>query len=277
MISLTDRRELRVDMHLEGRWVCAYGILKRSDETVDDECTWYEADVKTGRGRVGLTLGIALVEEHGILRCCSKTPGRDWGDEHIAYKAGGYQVRVSRVDDDRAVAGVARCQGALAGAHQALYRPKCPKIEQEQWFGILGFRDGILDAMESGVLIMHAEATNTGEIVGYISCGCTYDKDGTGKHDGGPHAQIHHITVLPEHRGRGVGRMLFNELLGHLREASPSVASDLRISVVENNAEVIRWYRRLGFQEVEDWTVYPNNYPVRFINMRLLRDLAAPD
>jgi len=274
MIGVTGHGELRIDLHLEGRWECAYGILKRS---VEYECEWYEADVKTCRGRAGLTVGMFFDEEHGVLRCYSKPFGSDWGSEHFAYKAGGYKVQVTQLDDDRAITGIARCQGSLAGAHQALYKPQCPKLEQEQWFGILGFRDGILDALESGVLILHAEATNTGEIVGYISCGCNYGDAGTGKHEGGPHAQIHHITVLPEHRGRGVGRMLFKELLSHLQEASPSVTSDLRISVVEMNTEVISWYQRLGFEEVEDWTVYPNNYPVRFINMRLQRDIAAPE
>jgi len=268
-VSMTDWGELRVDLPLEGRWECAFGILKRSSDN------WYEANLKTCRGSTGITLGVTFIEECDVLRCSSKELGNEWGPEQMAYKAGGYKVKVTELDDDRAIAGVARCQGALAGAHQALYKPRCPKLEQEQWFGVMGFRDGIQDAMESGVLILHAEATDTGEIVGYISCGCTYSDEGVGKHDGGPHAQIHHITVLPEHRGRGAGRMLFGELLCHLREASPSVTADLRISVVELNAEVIAWYRRLGFVEVEDWTVYPNNYPVRFINMRLQGDSVA--
>jgi hypothetical protein len=87
-----------------------------------------------------------------------------------------------------------------------------------------------------------------------------------------PWAHINHLTVLPEHRGRGVGRMLFRELMVLLSQRGwPGPGSaEVRISVVERNAEVMAWYKRLGFTELSRRTVYPSNCPVNLIKMRIV-------
>merc|ERR1712118_630292 len=81
-----------------------------------------------------------------------------------------------------------------------------------------------------------------------------------------PWAHINHLTVLPEHRGRGVGKMLYREMLAFLAAdrgwPGSGVLADLLISAVECNSEVLAWYERLGFEEYSRTTVYPSNCPV---------------
>lgn len=169
-----------------------------------------------------------------------------------------------------------------------------------------------------GIVLMHAEAVDTGEVVGYVSCqvaGAGSDDDGASSsssdtprpdtvavdfdslgdldargraaqpaEDGelgfgefsGPNATIGHIAVLEEHRGRGVGGMLFEGLVAHLKEAFPCAAVDLRINVVELNARAIEWYRRLGFLPVDLWvrrfSVKNSLVPVVFLTMQRRED-----
>jgi len=185
-----------------------------------------------------------------------------------------YGVHISQPDDLAVINGIERCQGALAGAHHALYGPAHPQLHQEDWFHALGCR-GVQDAIESGVLFLHAMAVSTGEIVGYISSTSVYDESRPagegGGHAPGPHTKINHIAVLPHHRYRGIGRMLFQELLAHLAIASPSVARDLRLSVAAENGEALEWYRRLDFIEVGDVEMeFPDKSRARFLRMQRL-------
>lgn len=56
---------------------------------------------------------------------------------------------------------------------------------------------------------------------------------------------LHHIVVDPEHRSRGIGRMLIDQLLV---EAEPGV---LTLKVHPDNGAAARLYARLGFEEHE--------------------------
>jgi len=138
--------------------------------------------------------------------------------------------------------------------------------------------ESALDSLESGVLFLHAVDNATGEVVGYISATPVYEGATAALTLGdgwplppGPHTRIHHLAVLPHHRRRGIGRMLFQELLAHLGIASPSVAHDLRLSVAVENAEVLEWYRRLGFIDVDEVEAeFPNKCRARFRRMQRL-------
>jgi len=55
------------------------------------------------------------------------------------------------------------------------------------------------------------------------------------------------IAVSPAARGRGVGRLLMDNVLGRLHEAR---AASLFLEVEETNAPALRLYRRLRFEEV---------------------------
>lgn len=181
--------------------------------------------------------------------------------------ASGYEISLTSEDDADAVFHIAQMQGVLAGAHQAMYKDVFPDANALQWFGVLGINRSCSEAVESGSIIYHARTKDTGVIAGYISCSCNYGGGGGGGarssareagdeealEDDKPHGVVNHIIVLDQHRGHGVGKMLFHELLEHLAEACPSISNDLRISVAERNWRAKEWYERLGFSPVSTW------------------------
>lgn len=56
------------------------------------------------------------------------------------------------------------------------------------------------------------------------------------------------ISLLPEHRNRGIGTALLQELIEESRQSQATV----RLQVLRNNEGAIRLYRRLGFAIVSE-------------------------
>ncbi|HEX8431565.1 MAG TPA: GNAT family N-acetyltransferase [Longimicrobium sp.] len=70
---------------------------------------------------------------------------------------------------------------------------------------------------------------------------------------GRPGLYLEDLFVEPEQRGRGIGRAL----LGHLaRVATERGCGRLEWSVLDWNRDAIRFYRSLGAEAMDDWTVY---------------------
>jgi GNAT superfamily N-acetyltransferase len=68
-----------------------------------------------------------------------------------------------------------------------------------------------------------------------------------------PGIYLEDLFVLPDHRGRGVGRAL----LGHLAHlALERGCGRLEWAVLNWNQEAIRFYERLGARPNSEWTVY---------------------
>lgn len=68
-----------------------------------------------------------------------------------------------------------------------------------------------------------------------------------------PGLYLEDLFVLPEHRGRGVGR----NLLSHLAQlAVERGCGRLEWAVLNWNEEAIRFYERLGAHPNSEWTVY---------------------
>ena len=68
-----------------------------------------------------------------------------------------------------------------------------------------------------------------------------------------PGLYLEDLFVLPEHRGRGVGR----DLLSHLAKlAVERGCGRLEWAVLNWNNEAIRFYERLGAHPNSEWTVY---------------------
>jgi ribosomal protein S18 acetylase RimI-like enzyme len=61
---------------------------------------------------------------------------------------------------------------------------------------------------------------------------------------GCPSLNVHDLAVLPEHRGRGVGRRLLEEIERRARERG---SSKLTLEVHATNEGAMRLYRRFGF------------------------------
>jgi GNAT superfamily N-acetyltransferase len=68
-----------------------------------------------------------------------------------------------------------------------------------------------------------------------------------------PGLYLEDLFVLPDHRGRGVGR----SLLGHLAQlAIERGCGRMEWAVLNWNREAIRFYERLGARPNSEWTVY---------------------
>lgn len=99
-----------------------------------------------------------------------------------------YRVIVTRADDDAAMRGVELCRNALVQAHMGLYDKVYPGIRQNEWLDMVG-SGNIRASMEEGLVILHAESVDTGEVVGYISCSESADERqfiGTWAYNGWP-------------------------------------------------------------------------------------------
>ncbi|MFI5282758.1 MAG: GNAT family N-acetyltransferase [Candidatus Dormibacterales bacterium] len=68
-----------------------------------------------------------------------------------------------------------------------------------------------------------------------------------------PGIYLEDLFVIPEHRGRGVGRALLEHLAGIAVERG---CGRLEWSVLNWNAEAIGFYERLGARPNSEWTVY---------------------
>jgi len=292
----------------------------------------------------------------------------------LQFTRASYRVCRTELHDTAAIRGMERCRGAMVEAHQALYEAVYPGIRQHEWFEVLG-QDNIRKSLETGIVMLHAESLETGEVVGYISCTEGADeaqflgswsvlgeplqsfqvaRDGNGQlrvegvfaliagsgvlaphgrgleakiassadgkrvgavwlsitgpgsisckckgfnetewksevqarrvgagvQDEGPHAKVNHVVVMPGHSCRGVGRLLFEDLLAHLNRASPLAAADIRLSVADANARAISWYLKLGFTIVEVKltrlaTLKLGHVPMVFLTMQRRRGAAC--
>jgi GNAT superfamily N-acetyltransferase len=67
-----------------------------------------------------------------------------------------------------------------------------------------------------------------------------------------PGLYVEDVFVLPEHRGRGIGRMIFRHLA---RRALAEGCRRMQWWVLNWNAPAIGFYRSIGARPVDEWTV----------------------
>jgi len=70
---------------------------------------------------------------------------------------------------------------------------------------------------------------------------------------GRPGIYLEDLFVVPEHRGKGIGRLLLASLA---RLAVERGCGRLEWAVLDWNQDAIRFYERLGARPNSDWTVY---------------------
>lgn len=186
-----------------------------------------------------------------------------------------YKVVVTDTSSAAALTGVDACRATIVGEHQHLYKDIYPHLQPEAWVNFLGCGGSISEALDSGTMVLHAERTDTGQVVGYISCSCTSKEHLAHLDDGRAHRvagdsfyKINHIVVLPEHRHRGVAKQMFAALVDFLKAKSPVIANDLRLNVLELNKDAIAWYKRLGFVRHEVRNLAVVGCPVKMLCMR---------
>lgn len=81
-------------------------------------------------------------------------------------------------------------------------------------------------------------ALDDGRLVGFIFCG----------HDG-RRGYLHHLVVVPSHRGRGIGTALVARCIAAL--AAQGIVK-VHADVMQNNHEAMRFWRRVGFGQRDD-------------------------
>lgn len=64
---------------------------------------------------------------------------------------------------------------------------------------------------------------------------------------------IYRLGVLPEHRGKGIGRAILRMAIEKLKEAN---ASEIMLQVATENANALNLYRSCGFMETETMDYY---------------------
>jgi len=87
-----------------------------------------------------------------------------------------FKVSVTNASDTRVVKAVEQCRGELVRVHQALYETEYPGIRPNEWLDALG-RETVRQSLEQGMLVLHAEHQETGQVVGYISCTLGADEE----------------------------------------------------------------------------------------------------
>ncbi len=70
--------------------------------------------------------------------------------------------------------------------------------------------------------------------------------------DGAPKLYLEDVFVEPDHRGRGIGRAIFADLA---RRAIAAACCRMEWSVLDWNAPSIAFYRSIGAQPREGWTL----------------------
>mmetsp|Transcript_121529 Transcript_121529/g.223858 ORF Transcript_121529/g.223858 Transcript_121529/m.223858 type:complete len:333 (+) Transcript_121529:59-1057(+) len=187
-----------------------------------------------------------------------------------------YRIIATDIKDGSVIKGVDICRATLVGAHHILYTDAYPCLQPETWLRFLGCEKSITDALESGTIVLHAERTDTNQVVGYVSCDRVCGDSRLGRRDddsevqasGESFCKINHIVVLPEHRRRGLANKMFKTLVDFLQGTSPTCASEFRLNVLQLNQDAIAWYKRLGFHVKEVRNVLVAGCPVKLISMR---------
>mmetsp|Transcript_73104 Transcript_73104/g.174195 ORF Transcript_73104/g.174195 Transcript_73104/m.174195 type:complete len:371 (+) Transcript_73104:89-1201(+) len=158
----------------------------------------------------------------------------------------GYGARVVRADTaDRFLRRLEKLQVCFAKEHRRLYKATYPRITWRQWFDALSCGD-IEMYLNKGVRLVAAVEGASNKAVGYVSC-IRVESQREGSSSSKAHLKINHVIVSEQHRGKGVGRLLFNRLIEEMERDCPDAVGDLRIIVLEFNVLALTWYWRLGF------------------------------
>lgn len=136
--------------------------------------------------------------------------------------------------------GVEHCQRAFVEAHFALYMSHSTPL-LGQWAAALGC--GSVDGyLQDGLVFIYARECSTGEVSGYVCA--TYLGPKNSGCDQLPVYWVNHLVVLPQHRGRAVGKLLLAEVV---RTFGPRSDYSLQLLALDCNAPALRWYWHLGF------------------------------
>ncbi len=94
--------------------------------------------------------------------------------------------------------------------------------------------DAVRQAMENGTF--YIAARNGGSLIGYAGAAVVLDE-----------GQVANIALLPDYRGRGLGRELTERMIAQCKNSG---AEFITLEVRHTNETALGLYRALGFKEV---------------------------
>jgi ribosomal protein S18 acetylase RimI-like enzyme len=103
-----------------------------------------------------------------------------------------------------------------------------------------------------------------------IARASTWDMTWFGRLDGRTRIGVYGVEVAPDHRGKGFGRFLLAEILRHARESGFERAE---VQTLADNQAALSLYQSLGFEPVEQSTVFrlPAPFPDRSLPLEAHR------
>lgn len=126
-----------------------------------------------------------------------------------------------------------------------------------------------------------------GEVIGYISSEIwnsriKYDRDifslghciKESHNENGDEIYISSIGLMPNYRGRGLGKLLFNKFMNSIRSDFPKIKSSILI-VSENWDNAIKIYKSNGFKvinSIENFFNYKTKNKAGIVMKKLLKD-----
>lgn len=165
-----------------------------------------------------------------------------------------YAVQDTSPSDKAAITAIGRCQDFFVSHHWSLYSSYYPHLGHDFWFRSLSCGN-VPEYIAGGVVVLRAVEISSGKTVGYVSYSKVVPKPKRRQRqdevEEGYYTKVNHVVVLPNHRRRGVGRLLFETLFARLAVESPLCASDVRLVAVEQNQGALQWYWQLGFLAVQ--------------------------
>jgi len=161
--------------------------------------------------------------------------GRLLGDTS-AGKGTMYEIWTTNPENSAAIDGIRRNQHEFAAHHKSV----CANLHMgyNDWLQTLSC-GSVKEYIGRGVVVLRAVVVNatkkSSDVVGYIS--------GDAK---AAHLHLNHFVVLPQHRGRGVGRLLFDAFLTHYGNTR-----DIKLEVYLGNDAAYDAYAAWGFRPVK--------------------------
>ena len=140
--------------------------------------------------------------------------------------------------EERDAAAVRACFVALQD-HEHDMIPLAPRGEPIA-DGYLAWMFGRLEAHEGALLVAEVDD----EVVAFVGVLGRVPRESLDDGDDA-HAFIGEVSVMPGHRGRGIGKALIDAAIAHARGCG---ASNIRLAVVSENEGARRLYESLGFR-----------------------------
>ncbi len=89
----------------------------------------------------------------------------------------------------------------------------------------------------------------------------------------GNHITDGELFVDPNHQGSGIGSLLIKRMFEEAKDKYDAVSWDTFTHVVHDHP--LKWYKKLGFKEIKEWTMITENIDEVLVNVKKLDQESA--